>query len=88
MELFRINFNSILKFLKTNNNIEDAVWLINIIIERKLNKKTLEMLYLKYQKSYFIFKEIDESLLEICKNMSNDEASKPNKSDSNKTYRE
>ncbi len=43
------------------------------------------MLYLKYRKSHFTFKEIDESLLEICKNMNNDEAYKRNKTDFNKT---
>ncbi len=45
------------------------------------------MLYLKFRKSHFTFKETDELLLEICKNMINDETSKPNKIYSNKTYR-
>ncbi len=41
------------------------------------------MLYLKFRKSHFTFKETDELLLEICKNMINDETSKPNKTASN-----
>ncbi len=46
------------------------------------------MLYSKYRKSHFTFKEIYESLVEIYKNMRNDKASIPNKIDSNKTYQE
>ncbi len=46
------------------------------------------MSYLKYLKSHFTLMEIDESLLDIYKNMSNEEAFKPNKTDSNEIYHE
>ncbi len=82
LQLFRITVNSTLETLKLNNDVDAASWLIKVIIQRKLNKKTLETLYYKYSKSHFSLKEIDETLLDICKNLSNEEPVKDYKKDS------
>ena len=82
LQLFRITINSTLESLKLNNDIDAASWLLRIIVQNKLNKKTVETLYFKYSKSYFSLQEIDETLLEICKALSNEEQTKQNKTDS------
>ena len=76
LQHFRISVNSIVESLKINNNVKEAEWILNRIIQRKLNKKTNDMLYLKYSKNNFTLKEIDESLLDICKALSYDETPK------------
>ena len=82
LQLFRITINSTLESLKLNNDIDAASWLLRIIVQNKLNKKIIETLYFKYSKSYFSLQEIDETLLEICKALSNEEQIKQNKTDS------
>ena len=83
LQLFRITINSTLESLKVNNNVDAAEWLLRIIIQTKLNKKTLETLYFKYSKSHFSLQEIDVTLLEICKALSNENQMKQHKTDSN-----
>ena len=82
LQLFRITINSTLESLKLNNDVDAASWLLRIIVQNKLNKKTKETLYYKYSKCYFSLQEIDETLLEICKALSNQEQVKQNNTDS------
>ena len=82
LQLFRITLNSTLESLKLNNDVNAAAWLLRIIIQNKLNKKTLDTLYYKYSKCYFSLQEIDETLLEICKTLCHDTQIKQQKTDS------
>ena len=82
LQLFRITINSTLESLRVNNDVDAAEWLLRIIIQSKLNKKTVETLYYKYSKSYFSLQEIDTTLLEICKSISNEGDTRKQKYDS------
>ena len=82
LQLFRITVNSVLESLRLNNDVDAAAWLLKIIIQNKLNKKTMETLYFKYSKSYFSLQEIDETLLEICKTLCNEEQARKLRPDS------
>ena len=82
LQLFRLTINSTLESLKSFKNVNAAEWLLEIIIQSKLNKKTMETLYFKYAKSYFSLKEIDATLLEMCKALGKENQMKQSKPDS------
>lgn len=66
---FRITVGCLLKSLNIHKNLDQASWLLNLIIQKKLSQKTCDELYHRYKKNYFTYKEIEDGLLEICKHL-------------------
>ena len=85
LQLFRVTVNSILESLRLHKNVDAASWLLQIIVERKLTKKTKDTLYYKYSRSHFTLEEIDQTLLEICKTLATEEPIKTVKKDTSAT---
>ena len=82
LQSFRIIVNSTLESLRLYHNTDAAEWFIRVLVQRKLPKKTLDALYFKYSKSHFTLKEIDATLLELCKQLQGEEKPKTPKLDS------
>ena len=81
LQSFRITVNSTLESLRQHHEVDRAEWLLRVIIQRKLPKKVMETLYLKYRQSHFSLKEVDDTLLDLCKYLQREEDSKSSKVD-------
>ena len=81
LQSFRITVNSTLESLRQHHEVDKAEWLLRVIIQRKLPKKVMETLYLKYKQSHFSLKEVDDTLLDLCKHLQREEDTKSIKVD-------